>query len=166
MENRESLENAPAPDPGSSAPAITATASNALKVADTTVKTCRPFVLQVMVFAPKSGYKIEVDIEKTCTPQADPLWKLVFDLYKKQATGTGFDQLVHVSYTGGTPVEQQGLEATGANGINGKQADAIINRIGPAVTDLENAQTMTPEQLAATKAQIKAAGSDVANFAL
>jgi len=51
MENRESLENASAPNPGSSAPAITATASNALKVADTTVKTCRPFVLQVMVFA-------------------------------------------------------------------------------------------------------------------
>jgi len=166
MENRESLENAPAPNPGSSAPAVIATPSNALKVTDTTIKTCRPFVLQVMVFAPKSGYKIEVDIEKTCTPQADPLWKLVFDLYKKQATGTGFDQLVHISYTGGTPVEQQGLEATSANGINGKQADAIINRIGPAVTDLENAQTMTPEQLAATKAQIKSAGSDVANFAL
>jgi hypothetical protein len=166
MENRTSPEDAPTPNPGSSATAITAAPSNALKVTDTTARTCRPFVLQVMVFAPKSGYKIEVDIEKTCTPQADPLWKLVFDLYKQQATGTGFDQLVHISYTGGTPVEQHGLEATGANGINGKQADVIINRIGPAVADLENAPTMTPEQLAATKAQIKAAGSDVANFAL
>lgn len=150
----------------SSTSAKSAAAGNNLKVADTTVKTCKPFVLQVMVFAPKSGYKIEVDIEKTCTPQADPLWKLVFDLYKKQASGTGFDQLVHVSYTGGTPVEQQGLEATAANGINGQQADTVINQIGPAVADLENAQSMTPAQLAATKAQIKAGGSDVANFAL
>src|SRR6266446_4109779 len=166
MENRNSSEIAPAANPGSPAPATTATPSNGLKVTNTTVKTCRPFALQVMVFAPKSGYKIEVDIEKTCTPQADPVWKLVFDLYKKQVTGTGFDQLVHVSYTGGTPVEQQGLESTAANGINGKQADAVINRIGPAVADLENAHTMTPEQLAATKAEIKAAGSDVANFDL
>src|SRR6266481_1552443 len=160
MENRNTSVDAPAPNSDVSAPAVTATPSNALKVTDTTVKSCRPFVLQVMVFAPKSGYKIEVDIEKSCTPQADPLWKLVFDLYKQQATGTGFDQLVHVSYTGGTPVEQQGLEATGANGVNGKQADVIINRIGPAVADVKYAQTMTPEQLAATKAEIKAAGSD------
>ena len=76
---------------------------------DTSAKICKPFVLQVMVFAPQSGFKIEVDIEKSCTPQADPIWKVVFDLYKKQQSGTDFDQLVHVSYTGATPVEQQGL---------------------------------------------------------
>jgi hypothetical protein len=141
--------------------------ADGLKVVDTTgPKTCKPFVLQVMVFAPDSGFKIEVNIEKSCTPQADAIWKLVFDLYKKKTSGDGFDQLVHVSYTGGTPVEQSGLETTAVKGINSRQADTIVNRVGPAVLDLRNAKDMTPEQLAETKAEVKAASSDVATFAL
>jgi hypothetical protein len=137
-----------------------------LKVVDTTIKTCKPFIIQVMVFNPKSGYKIEVQVEKSCTPQADPIWKLVFDLYKKQENGSDFDQLVHVSYTGGTPVEQRGLEETAAKGINDKQADVLINRAGPAVLDLENSADLPPEVLEETKAEVKSAAKDVANFAL
>jgi len=139
---------------------------NGLKVTDTTSKICKPFTVQVMVFNPKSGYKVEVQVEKSCTPQADAVWKLVFDLYKKQASGSEFDQLVHVSYTGGTPVEQRGLESTAAKGLNDKQADVLINRAGPAVLDLENSSTMPPEQLEQTKAEVKAAAKDVATFAL
>jgi hypothetical protein len=141
-------------------------ATDGLKVADTTIKTCRPFIIQVMVFSPKSGYKIEVQVEKSCTAEADAIWKLVFDLYKKQEGRDDFDQLVHVSYTGGTPVEQRGLEATAANGINERQADALINRAGPAVLDLEDSGEKTPEELEGTKTEVKAAAKDVANFAL
>ena len=127
-------------------------------------KKCKPFVLEVMVFAPASGFKIQVMIEKSCTPQADAIWKIVFDLWKK--SGTSFEQLVHVSFTGGTPVEQKGIEATAANGINDKQADVIINQAGPAVLDLKNASKMTAPQLEKTKKEIKTASSKVANFAL
>ncbi len=128
-------------------------------------KRCKPFVLEVMVFAPASGFKIQVMIEKSCTPQADAIWKIVFDLWKKSG-GDGFEQLVHVSFTGGTPVEQKGIEATAANGINDKQADVIINQAGPAVLDLKNASKMAPKQLEKTKKELKAASSKVANFAL
>ena len=148
-------------------PAKPATDLSDLKVSTTTgPKVCKPFVLDVMVFAPDSGFKIEVNIERSCTPEADPIWKLVFDLYKKQATGDGFDQIVHVSYTGKTPVEQQGLATTAVNGINDKQADVTVNRIGPSVLELENAQNMTPEDLTATKTNIRDGSSDFANFAL
>ena len=141
--------------------------SDPLKVSMTTgPKTCKPFEIQVMVFAPASGFKIEVLIEKTCTPQADAIWKIVFDLYKKQATGSAFDQLVHVSFKGGTPVEQKGIEATAANGINPKQADALVNEVGPAVLQLKDASTMKPEDLDALKKEIVAGSSKVANFAL
>src|SRR3982751_62589 len=96
-----------------STPATNPSGSDPVKIALTTgAKRCKPFTIEVMVFAPASGFKIEVKIEKTCTPQADAIWKIVFDLFKKQATGDGFDQLVHVSFTGGTPVQQQGIEAT------------------------------------------------------
>ena len=137
-----------------------------IKITSTTTKICKPFTIEVMVFAPASGFKIEVLIEKTCTPTADPIWKIVFDLYKKQATGTAFDQLVHVSFKGGTPVEQKGIEATAANGINPKQADVVINEVGPAVLQLKDASTMKSEDLAAVKKEIVNASSRVATFAL
>lgn len=138
-----------------------------LKVSATTgPKVCKPFVLEVMVFAPASGFKIEVKIEKSCTPQADAIWKIVFDLFKKQATGSGFDQLVHVSFTGGTPVEQKGIEATAANGINDKQAAAIVNEAGPTVLDLKDSASMTPQELDAAKQELKSASSRIATFAL
>ena len=141
--------------------------SQPIKVSSTTgTKTCKPFVIEVMVFAPASGFKIQVMIEKTCTPQADAIWKLVFDLYKKQATGTDFDQLVHVSFKGGTPVEQQGIEATAANGINPKQADVLVNEVGPAVLQLKDASTMQLADLDSLKKEVVAGSSKVANFAL
>ena len=141
--------------------------SQPIKVSSTTgTKTCKPFVIEVMVFAPASGYKIQVLIEKTCTPQADAIWKLVFDLYKKQATGNDFDQLVHVSFKGGTPVEQQGIEATAANGINPKQADVLVNEVGPAVLQLKDASTMNPDDLDSLKKEVVAGSSKVATFAL
>jgi hypothetical protein len=148
-------------------PATPTTDLSNLKVTTTTGnKVCKPFVLEVMVFAPDSGFKIEVNIERSCTPQADPIWKLVFDLYKKKKVGEGFDQIVHVSYTGKTPVEQKGLAATAVNGINDKQADVTVNRIGPAVTELENAKNMTPQELEAAKANIQDGSSAFAKFAL
>jgi hypothetical protein len=119
-----------------------------------------------MVFAPSSGFKIEVNIEKSCSPQADPIWKIVFDLYKKKASGDGFDQLVHASFKGGTPVVQQGIEATAANGINEKQADAIVNEAGPVVLELKDSSSMTKEQLDAKRKELVAASTKVATFAL
>jgi hypothetical protein len=142
-------------------------ASEALKVTHSTgVKKCKPFLIEVMVFAPASGFKIEVIIEKSCTPQADAVWKIVFDLYKRKTTGAGFDQLVHASFKGGTPVEQKGIEATAANGLNDRQADVVLNEAGPAILELKDASTMTPEKLDATKKEVVTASSKIANFAL
>lgn len=135
-------------------------------VTTTGPKTCKPFVIEVMVFAPASGFKIEVNIEKSCSPQADPIWKIVFDLYKRNKKGDGFDQLVHVSFKGGTPIIQQGIQATAANGINPKQSDVIVNEAGPAVLDLKDSENMTPAQLAAKKKEVSTAATRVANFAL
>jgi hypothetical protein len=116
-----------------------------------------------MVFAPEAGFKFQVSVEKDCTATADPLWKLVFDLYKKQATGTAFDQIVHVSYTASTPVESQVLESTAVNGVNSQQADILINQVHPAVKELDDTANMTPDQLAAAQTQVKDGMSQVAN---
>ena len=137
--------------------------SNVSIVPTTTTQICKPFVLDVMVFAPEAGFKFQVSVEKDCTANAEPLWKLVFDLYKRQATGTNFDQIVHVSYTASTPVESQVIESTAANGVSPNQADILINQVHPAVKELDDADNMTPDQLAAAKTEVKNGMSKVAN---
>lgn len=87
-------------------------------------KKCRPFVLDVMVYAPESGYKAVISIERACTSTNDSIWKFVFDLYKKQATGSDFDQLVHVSYRGLNPQENAAITGM-VNGLSDDQADKL-----------------------------------------
>ena len=136
--------------------------ANISVVPTTGKKKCKPFVLNVMVFAPEPGYKFEVLVEKACTKKAETLWKLVFDLYKKKKTGDGFDQIVHVSYTQGDPVEAEGIQNTAIEGVNDAQADRLVTRVHPRVKKLEAAKDMTPEQLEAAKADIKKEMSTVA----
>jgi len=86
-------------------------------------KKCKPFLLEVMVYSPESGYKFKVMVERSCTPEADELWKLVFDLYK--VDGSKETQLVHVSYTSATAVEQKAVQRIASQGIKPEQAAAL-----------------------------------------
>ena len=74
--------------------------SSSTNVVPVGTKICKPFLLDVMVFSPESGYKFHVSVERDCTPTADAIWKLVFDLYKVVA-GQPDVALVHVSFTSG-----------------------------------------------------------------
>jgi hypothetical protein len=87
---------------------------------------CKPFIIQVMVYVPESGYKVEVLIEKGCTSENKAIWKFVFDLYKKQASGDGFDQMVHVSYTGLNAQENAAIAGM-VNGMTDDQIDQLPN---------------------------------------
>ena len=105
--------------------------SSSTNVVPVGTKICKPFLLDVMVFSPESGYKFHVSVERDCTPTADAIWKLVFDLYKVVA-GQPDVALVHVSFTSGTPVEQQAIQNMAAQGVNQAQADNLINNVYPA----------------------------------
>src|SRR6185436_2490613 len=98
-------------------------------------KVCKPFLLEVMVFSPESGYKFKVVVERSCTPEADPIWKLVFDLYK--VTGGNEVQIVHVSFTAGPPVQQQAVQRMATDGVTEEQSDSLINDVHPAVKEIE-----------------------------
>ena len=87
-------------------------------------KKCRPFILDVMVYAPESGYKAVISIERGCTASNDSIWKFVFDLFKKKASGDGFDQLVHVSYKGLNAQENAAIAGM-ADGLSDEQADKL-----------------------------------------
>ena len=117
---------------------------SSISVVPTTGKICRPFLLEVMVFSPESGYKFKVIVERSCTSDADAIWKLVFDLYKV-ADGQE-TQVVHVSFTAGSPVEQQGVQLMASEGVKPAQAAVLINEVHPAAKDIEGVTTPTKKQ--------------------
>ena len=107
-------------------------------------KVCNPFLLEVMIFSPEAGYKFKVSVERACSPQADPIWKLVFDLF--QVKNNNEVQLVHVSFTTGTPVEQQSVQAMASEGVKQSQADVLINEVHPAAKAIAGTTNPTPAQ--------------------
>ncbi len=125
---------------------------NQASVVKVGAKKCRPFVLDVMVYAPESGYKAVISIERACTPANDSIWKFVFDLYKKQATGTDFDQLVHVSYRGLNAQENAAITGM-VNGLSDDQAGKLPDLHDAAKTFSDNP---TPDNQAAVTVAAKA----------
>ena len=83
-----------------------------------------------MVFSPEAGFRFKVIVERSCTPEADAIWKIVFDLFK--VTDGQEVQLVHVSYTTGTPVEQKAVQAMAAEGVKPAQAQVLVQEVHPA----------------------------------
>lgn len=107
-------------------------------------KVCRPFLIEVMVFSPETGYKFKVIVERSCTPEADALWKLVFDLFKVMEDKEV--QVVHVSFTTGTPVEQKAVQRMASEGVKPAQASILIEEVHPAAKDVEGVEKPTKVQ--------------------
>ena len=131
-----------------------------ISVVSISQKICRPFVLEIMVFSPESGYKFKVHVERSCTPEADEIWKLVFDLF--QITGRDEVQLVHVSFTAGTPVEQTAIQQMAANGVTTQQSDVLVRQVFPAAKELKPGRPAT----AAQRKALKDAMTEVVNVEL
>ena len=93
-------------------------------------KVCKPFLLEVMVFSPEAGFKFKVIVERSCTHEADELWKIVFDLFK--IIDGQEVQVVHVSYTTGTPVERQTVQSMAVEGVKPAQAQVLVEKVHPA----------------------------------
>jgi hypothetical protein len=119
-------------------------ASSTISVVPIGNKICKPFLLEVMVFSPETGFKFKVLVERSCTPEADPIWKLVFDLFKVE---NGQEtQIVHVSFTTGTPVEQKAVQKMATEGVKPAQADLLVNKVHPAAKAVAGKKKPSPQQ--------------------
>ena len=132
-----------------------------VSVVPITNKVCRPFLLEVMVFSPESGFKFKVIVERSCTPDADELWKLVFDLYRVPAGGTEV-QLVHVSYTTATVTEQASVKNMATEGVKPPQAKVLVEEVHPAAKAIAGKKKPTAKE----KKRIKDAMSKVVNVSV
>ena len=141
-----------------------------ISVVSVTPTSCNPFTLEVMVFDPGDGYKFEVLIEKSCIKPtagepAKVKWKLVFDLYKKQATGSDFDKIVHVSYTAENAQQEKKVESTKIKGVNKAQSKQLITKVHPAAKDAENIDSLPPAEQEKRKKKVKTAMSKTVDLA-
>jgi hypothetical protein len=93
--------------------------------------------------SPEAGFKFKV-IERSCTPEADAIWKLVFDLFR--ITEDKEVQVVHVSFTTGTPVEQKAVQLMASQGVNPGQAKILIEEVHPAAKAVEGVKKPTKKQ--------------------
>ena len=132
-------------------------ADSAISVVPIGAKQCKPFLLEVMVFSPEAGFKFKVVVERSCTPEADAIWKLVFDLFK--VTNDKEVQIVHVSFTTGTPVEQKAVQAMAVEGVKPAQAEVLVTKVHPAARALQGVKKPTAKQ----KERLHDAMSEVVN---
>lgn len=132
-------------------------ANSSISVVPIGDKICRPFLLEVMVFSPEAGFKFKVLVERSCTPEADAIWKLVFDLFR--VTEEKEVQVVHVSFTTGTAIEQKAVQLMATEGVKPSQAKILIEEVHPAAKAVEGVKKPTKKQ----KQQLHDAMSEVVN---
>lgn len=142
-------------------PAKTASPPSNISVVAVGKKKCKPFILEVFVASPEAGYKFELIVEKICTSANEALWKLVFDLSKKNAQGV-YEQIVHVSYKPTTPEEQRGVETLATEPVSVETARVLRKEVHPAAKAVEGASEPTPAQ----QKKLRDAMSKVARTAL
>lgn len=97
----------------------------------TGAKKCKPFLLRVMIFSPESGYKFTIEIQKACNSQNEPVWKLLFDLYKK--IGADFTEVVSVEFVAGDPNDIDKIAAVTEDGMKRAQVRAFRDDVYPMV---------------------------------
>jgi hypothetical protein len=131
-----------------------------ISIVPITKSSCQPFLLEVMVFSPEAGFKFEVSIERSCkkpteTEPAKAVFKLVFDLFKQKKNSDEFDQIVHVSYTGETDVQQKKIESMAANGVNTAQSKQLITRVHPAAKGAADIGNLPEKEAEKLKTKVK-----------
>lgn len=103
--------------------------NNNLSSVVTGPKKCKPFQFEFMLQPPDTKFKIELVVEKNCTPENDAIWKLVFDLYKK--IDGDFTQIVHISFKAGNNTEKQGIKSIAVDGVTDKAAAVAVDEVLP-----------------------------------
>ena len=97
----------------------------------TGAKKCKPFLLRVMIFSPESGYKFTIEIQKACNSSNEPIWKLLFDLYKK--IEGEFEEVVSVEFVAGDPNDIDKVAAITEDGMKRSQVRAFRDNVYPLV---------------------------------
>jgi hypothetical protein len=105
---------------------------------------CRPFALSIMVYSPQSGYKFEIEIEKSCTAINETVWKFVFMLHKKNDKGE-FELLVQIKFAATTPEESQGIATITKTGLTETQFNVVNSDVYSLAKSLgDEARNATP----------------------
>lgn len=119
-------------------------------------KKCTPFLLRVMVFSPESGFKFNIVIEKACNSQNEPVWKLIFDLFKRK--DNEFVEIISVTFVAGDPNDITKVSAITDEGMTRPQVRAFRDDVYPLVKPFgESGKKPTAEEQKKIDAAMKKA---------
>ena len=108
-------------------------------------KKCKPFLLRVMVFSPESGYKFTIEVQKACSIKNEPVWKLLFDLFKK--IDNEFVEIISVEFVAGDPNDIKKISAITDEGMKKGQVRAFRDDVFPLVKPFgDNGKKPTAEE--------------------
>jgi len=123
-----------------------------------TANKCTPFILKVMVFSPESGYKFTIEVQKACTSDNEAVWKLLFDLYKKDVNASTFTQLVSVEFVAGDTNDIDKIATITDEGMKRPQVRAFRDEVYPLVKPFaDNGATPTAVEQQTIDAAMKKA---------
>jgi len=123
-----------------------------------TANKCTPFILKVMVFSPESGYKFTIEVQKACTSDNEAVWKLLFDLYKKDVNASTFTQLVSVEFVAGDTNDIDKIATITDEGMKRPQVRAFRDEVYPLVKPFaDNGATPTAAEQQTIDAAMKKA---------
>lgn len=84
-----------------------------------------------MVYSPESGYKFTIEVQKACNTQNEPVWKLLFDLFKKM--DGEFVEIISVEFIAGDPNDIKQIAAITDEGMKKGQVRAFRDEVYPLV---------------------------------
>lgn len=116
---------------------------------------CTPFLLRVMVFSPEAGFKFDVTVQRLCPADGSTVWKIIFHLFKKKATGNDFDLIVSVEFEGETAADNKAIEKIGNEGVTVPQHRAFRKKVFPVTKPLADGHTPTPAESKKVKTEMK-----------
>ena len=123
-----------------------------------TANKCTPFILKVMVFSPESGYKFTIEVQKACTSDNGAVWKLLFDLYKKDVNASTFTPLVSVEFVAGDTNDIDKIATITDEGMKRPQVRAFRDEVYPLVKPFaDNGATPTAVEQQTIDAAMKKA---------
>lgn len=122
-----------------------------------TASKCTPFLLRVMVFSPEAGFRFDVTVQRICPADGSTVWKIVFHLFKKQATGSGFDLIVSVEFEGEASADNKAIETMSNQGVTVPQHRAFRKKVFPATKPLADGHTPTPAENQKVHTEMKGA---------
>ena len=105
------------------------------------IKKCTPFLIDLMVYSPKAGFKFYLQIIRGCNEKNEEFWTLKFELHKAfeiegQKGKKELIKVLEINIKANTKEEVSGAKTLASNGLTEKQSDIVTDELDPKAREI------------------------------